>query len=420
MKKWIFPLTFIVLEIIFSILFLSPTTVAILPQFFIWIRDLFYLILTSISKLLHLPTFMEMGEVNYIFANAISLLIINILIFMIYFVVGGIVRKKRQSTQMAIIEDFAPKNEFDPVFFEKRVPVLRLVFIWVPLNLWILYYFLLNSLDMQANFAANSPGLYSVFAQNIDFYNANVAPLIANDDGVKFVVLFAGLVFFGGLYWIIFSFFATLFKSPIAKFKARKARADHEKRISKIQSEEMTIEDENILEHAKFSHNKSIADTIATIDIKEINEKSLADRHNYFDDLAHGIVDLGVQENKLLEVAKPNLEKKPLRVIYPSLDKTNDNKVEKEDVKVEEEKVEPVSNDNKIILNEKLDVLDTNEQPVLQSFEKEINQGEKVDIIKPLNPTNLRKPVKVIPVTPKQRPLKDLVGEEISGETKND
>ena len=413
MKKWIFPLVFIILELILAILFLTPNIVSVLPQFFLWIRDLFNIILTAISRLLRLPTFVENGETNYIIANTISLFILNFIIFTIYFATVALVDRKRKKDVKPKSEEITPKSEFDPVFFEKRIPILRLAFIWVPLNLWLLYYFLLNSKDMQSNFASNASGLYAIFENNIDFYNANAVPLIEQDDGIKFVILLIGFVVVGGLYWIIFSFFATVFKKPIANAKAKRALKAHEKRVSALQNEETIVENIDILEHAKFKHNKSIVDTIATIDIKEINEKEKKDHQNYFDDLAQGIVDLGVEEKETYEVAKPNTERKPLRVIYPSIDNTSDH-IESDEIKeVTTKKEEEKIKEPEIILDPRFDVLDTKNSPDLESFEKEEND-DKTDenIVKPLNPTKLRKPVKVIPVKPKTVPLKDLVNEE--------
>lgn len=413
MKKFIFPLVFIIFELILAILFLTPKIVSVLPQFFLWIRELFNIVLTTISRLLHLPTFVENGQTNYIIANTISLFILNFLIFIVYFVTFALVENKRKKEVKQENIDLSPKSEFDPVFFERRIPIMRLAFIWVPLNLWLLYYFLLNSKDMQGNFAKNAAGLYAIFEQNINFYNTNAVPLIEQDDGIKFVILLIGLIFVGGLYWIIFSFFAVVFKKPIAKAKANRALKEHEKRVSALQNEETFIENIDILEHAKFTHNKSIVDTIATIDIKEINEKEKAERQNYFDDLAQGIVDLGIEERKTLEVAKPNLERKPLRIVYPSVDGIRDTIVGEEikpEIVVEqvENKEEPT-----IVLDSKFDVLDTQNTPNLEAFEKkEVNEEINEDIVKPLNPTKLRKPVKVIPVKPKTVPLKDLVNED--------
>lgn len=415
MKKWIFPLVFIILELILSILFLTPSIASGLPQFFLWIRDLLNIILTALSRLLHLPTFVENGETNYIIANTISLFILNVIIFAIYFSVFAIMEKKRKKDFKPQNDELTPKSEFDPVFFEKRNPILRLAFIWLPLNLWLLYYFLLNSKDMQENFSVNASNIYAIFEQNIDFYNNNAIPLIEQDDGIKFVILLIGFIVVGGLYWIIFSFFAVVFKKPMAKAKAKRALKAHEKRVGALQNEENIVENIDILEHAKFTHNKSIVDTIATIDIKEINEKEKTSRQNYFDDLAQGIVDLGVEERETFEVAKPNLERKPLRIIYPSIDSTSANivkEVANEEIVTDVKKIKEPD----IILDSKFDVLDTKNSPNLEEFPKEPNnekvKDEKEQIIKPLNPTKLRKPVKVIPVKPRAVPLKDLVSEE--------
>ena len=424
MKKWIFPIVFIIAELIFSILFLTPSIVNSLPQFFLWIRDLINIILTAISKFLHLPTFTENGVTNYIIANTISLFILNFLIFVIYFIVFTILdhKKNKHKATKKPSENLTPKSEFDSVFFEKRVPILRLAFIWLPLNLWLLYFFLLNSADMQANFLKIAPNMYSVFEKNIDFYKQNA--------GVKFVILIVGFVVVGGLYWIICSFFAALLKKPIARSKAKRALKEHERRMSKLQSEETIIENIDILEHAKFTHKKSIADTIATIDIKEINEKDKQSRQNYFDYLSEGIVDLGVQERKSFEVAKPNLEKKPLRIIYPSLEETKNNtkgqiKQEKIYKELDSEKIDENTDSSPIILDSKLDVLNTKNKPNLKAYEtnppEEKEEKIEDEVVKPLNPVKLRKPVKVVPVKPRSIPLKDLVSEDSEGKVeKND
>ena len=421
MKKWIFPLVFIILELIFAILFLTPNIVSSLPQFFLWIRDLFNVILTTISRILHLPTFVENGETNYIIANTVSLFIINFIIFIIYFVAFAIAEKKKKKEIKPKDDELTPKSEFDPIFFEKRVPILRLAFIWIPLNLWLLYFFLLNSRDMQEDFSSNMEGLYAIFERNIAFYNNNAIPLIEQDDGIKFVILLVGFAVVGGLYWIIFSFLAAVFKKPMAKAKAKRALKAHERRVSTLQNEETIVENIDILEHAKFTHNKSIVDTIATIDIKELNEKEKNNRQNYFDDLAQGIVDLGIEEKKIYEVAKPNLEKKPLRIIYPSIDNTNVINETVSNKKIKEEIADTKTEDKEpdIILDSKFDVLDTKTSPNLKEFERE-NTVEIKDekIVKPLNPTKLRKPVKVIPVKPKSVPLKDLVYEDDEQEAK--
>lgn len=411
MKKWIFPLILFVLELIFAILFLTPSIVQALPQFMLWIRDLINVSLTGISKLLHLPTFKVDGVENYVVANGISLFIVNALVIIIYFIVYYFVHKKHlKRKKSSANETILPKSEFDPVLFEKRVPIFRLVFMWVPLNLWLVYFFLLNSKEMQGNLQTKMPKLYALFAQNFEFYQANVMPLLEKEDAIKFAILVVGLFVCGFLYWMIFSIFALFLKKPMAKAKAKRALREHERRLNACQAEEVFIENSDILEHAKFLHSKSIVETIATIDIKQINEDN-KNKQNYFDDLAHGIVDLGVENTKKIhEVPKPITEKKPLRVILSSLDKSYDtNNIEIPEVK--EEKVVKIEEPT-IVFESRFDVL--NEAPTKEkSEEKETVETEKKEGVKPLNPQNLRKPVKVVPVNPKNIPLKELVSEEI-------
>lgn len=416
MKKWIFPLVLFVLNLIFAILFLTPSIVQSLPQFMLWIRDLINITLTGLSKLLHLPTFKIDGIENYVVANSISLFIINTLIVIIYFIVYYFAHKKYlKRHKVSANEAILPKSEFDPVLFEKRVPIFRLVFMWVPLNLWLLYFFLLNSKEMQQNFQAKMPKMYALFAQNFEFYQTNMLPLIEKDDAIKFTILFVGLFVCGFIYWMIFSIFALFLKKPIAKAKAKRALREHERRLNACQAEEVFIENSDILEHAKFLHSKSIVETIATIDIKQINEDN-KNKQNYFDDLAHGIVDLGVENaKKIHEVPKPITEKKPLRVILSSLDKSYDtNHVEIAEVKeIKEEVPEKKAEEPSIVFEDRFDVL--NEAPYqVKEEKKEIEKEnlEKKEEIKPLNPTKLRKPVKVVPVNPKNIPLKDLISEE--------
>jgi len=411
MKKWIFPLVLFVLNLVFAILFLTPSIVQVLPQFMLWIRDIISISLTGLSKLLHLPTFIVDGTENYVVANGISLFIINALIIIVYFIIYYFVHKKHLKRQKSPAnEAILPKSEFDPVLFEKRVPIFRLVFMWVPLNLWLLYFFLLNSKEMQQSFQEKMPKMYALFAQNFEFYQANMLPLLEKDDAIRFAILFIGLFVCGFIYWMIFSIFALFFKKPIAKAKAKRALREHEKRLNACQSEEVFIENSDILEHAKFLHSKSVVETIATIDIKQINEDN-KNKQNYFDDLAHGIVDLGVENaKKIHEVPKPITEKKPLRVILSSLDKSYDiNKVEIAEVKEEapKKKVEEPT----IIFENRFDVL--NEAPYQEKEEKKENvEIEKKEEVKPLNPKGLRKPVKVVPVSPKNIPLKEFISEE--------
>ena len=85
MKKWIFPLVLIILDLIFAILFMTPSIVKVLPQFLLWIRDLTIIVLSAVSKLLHLPTFVDDGQINNVIANSISFFIITFLIFIIYY-----------------------------------------------------------------------------------------------------------------------------------------------------------------------------------------------------------------------------------------------------------------------------------------------------------------------------------------------
>ncbi len=413
MKKWIFPLVLFILNLIFAILFLTPSIVEVLPQFMLWIRDIINISLTGISKLLHLPTFKVDGTENYVVANGISLFIVNALIIIVYFIVYYFVHKRHLKRQkVPASEAILPKSEFDPVLFEKRVPIFRLVFMWVPLNLWLLYFFLLNSKEMQQSFQEKMPNMYALFAQNFEFYQANMLPLIEKDDAIKFTILFVGLFVCGFIYWMIFSIFAVFFKKPMAKAKAKRALREHERRLNACQAEEVFIENSDILEHAKFLHSKSVVETIATIDIKQINEDN-KNKQNYFDDLAHGIVDLGVENaKKIHEVPKPITEKKPLRVILSSLDKSYDvDKVEITEVK--EEQPKPIIEEPTIVFENRFDVL--NETPYQEKDKKKENEEkkvEKIEEIKPLNPKSLRKPVKVVPVNPKNIPLKDLISEE--------
>lgn len=440
MKKWIFPLVLIIVDLIFAILFMTPSIVKVLPQFLLWIRDLTQIILTAVSNLLRLPIFVEDGTVNNIIANTISFFIITFLIILIYFIIYFIVAKTRKSPKTVEKDEISlPKSEFDPILFEKRVPIFRLVFMWVPLNLWILYFFLLNSYDLQEGFKENAPNLYSIFEQNISFYNHNARPLFEKDDAVKFAILIIGLVSVAFLYWMIFSMFAILLKKPIAKGKAKRALRDHERRVNAIQGEETFVETSDILEHARFVHSKSIVETIATIDIKQINEEN-KNKQNYFDDLAHGIVDLGVEEkHQLHEVAKPITEKKPLRVILSSLDKTqvlNEN-IQLSNTEVTHQKEITSSNDTKkLTFDDKFDVLNQNDKLETSSAVEEnnsdlanepmegIKESSNEKVVKPLMPTNLRKPVKVSPVKPKNIPLKDLVDEksviDLESSDKND
>ena len=264
MKKWIFPLVLIILDLIFAILFMTPSIVKVLPQFLLWIRDLTIIVLSAVSKLLHLPTFVDDGQLNNVIANSISFFIITFLIIIIYFVIYFIVLKTRKTKVKSVEKEeiILPKSEFDPILFEKRVPIFRLVFMWIPLNLWILYFFLLNSYDLQEGFKKKAPGLYAVFEQNISFYNHNARPLFEKDDAIKFAILIIGLVSVAFLYWMIFSMIAIILKKPIAKAKAKRALRDHERRVNAIQGEETFVETSDILSHAKFVHSKSIVETI--------------------------------------------------------------------------------------------------------------------------------------------------------------
>ena len=72
MKKWIFPLVLIIVDLIFAILFMTPSIVKVLPQFLLWIRDLTIIVLSGVSKLLRLPTFVDDGQINNVIANSIS------------------------------------------------------------------------------------------------------------------------------------------------------------------------------------------------------------------------------------------------------------------------------------------------------------------------------------------------------------
>lgn len=412
MKKWIFPLILFILNLVFIILFITPSIVEVLPQFLLWIRELLVIILTGISNLLHLPTFPNGNETNYVVANCISLFILNALILIIYFVVYFIVKKRRpRKTKLSKAIDL-PKSEFDPILFEKRVPIFRLVFMWIPLNLYFLYFFLLNTVDLQEKFKESMPRLYAIFAQNIEFYNQNALPLVAKDDAVKFAILVIGLVVVAFVYWMIFSIFAVFFKKPIARAKAKHALREHEKRVNACQQEEVFVENIDILEHAKFVHSKSIVETIAAIDIKQINDEN-KDKQNYFDDLAHGIIDLGVENSqKLHEVLKPITEKKPLRIILSSVDKTNEYKVvddKKESIEEEQKEVVPKK---QIIFDAKFDVLNENKEEKVNEEPKIETPTNQDNIVKPLEPSTFRKPVKVTPVNPKNIPLKDLVNQE--------
>ena len=277
-----------------------------------------------------------------------------------------------------------------------------------------------------------APNLYAIFEQNISFYNHNARPLFEKDDAIKFAILIIGLVSVAFLYWMIFSMIAIILKKPIAKAKAKRALRDHERRVNAIQGEETFVETSDILSHAKFVHSKSIVETIATIDIKQINENN-KNKQNYFDDLAHGIVDLGVEErHQLHEVAKPITEKKPLRVILSSLDKTM-SLDENDGIEMkQEDKNKEIANENdtkKIAFDDKFDVLKQNEEAkedVLNNSEEKVenNEESKEIVVKPLTPNKLRKPVKVSPVTPKHIPLKDLVDDnaviDLESSDKND
>ena len=97
MKKWIFPLVLIILDLIFAILFMTPSIVKVLPQFLLWIRDLTIIVLSAVSKLLHLPTFVDDGQLNNVIANSISFFIITFLIIIIYVVIYFIVLKTRKT-----------------------------------------------------------------------------------------------------------------------------------------------------------------------------------------------------------------------------------------------------------------------------------------------------------------------------------
>ena len=280
-------------------------------------------------------------------------------------------------------------------------------------------------------FKKNAPNLYAIFEQNILFYNHNARPLFEKDDAIKFAILIIGLVAVAFLYWMIFSMIAIILKKPIAKAKAKRALRDHECRVNSIQGEETFVETSDILSHAKFVHSKSIVETIATIDIKQINEDN-KNKQNYFDDLAHGIVDLGVEErHQLHEVAKPITEKKPLRVILSSLDKTASlNEHDGIEMK-QNDKNKEITNESDtktIAFDDKFDVLKQNEEVKedVNNIEEKIENNEELKeiVVKPLTPNKLRKPVKVSPVAPKHIPLKDLVDDsevvDLESSDKND
>lgn len=428
MKKWIFPLVLIFVELFFSILYLTPSVNSALPNFLRDILAWFDHLLTLITKLIHLPVLDDSGKINSIISNMIVLILLDIIAISIYFIIYGVKRRKKSSLDRLANQDSLPKSEFDPILFEKRLPTLRLAFIFIPLNLWILYFILLNSLDLQAQFKKNMPGFYKLFKSNIAFYTKNALPLSTDDVLFKLTIFVFGLLAVGFIYWMIFSIFASIYKKPLAKMRSKKALREHEKRINLCQKEEIIVENLEILEHAKFNHSKSIIETIADITPKKTigieNNKS-----DYFENLAHGITDLGIVEKEIKQIETPRLERKMIRVMYP-LDSPYDNQVIiDQSISNKETQVIPETSDNvakqeshkteKISLSHKLDVLsihrDKNDEKVSKDIApvtpidiKKSSSGEpQRKIVKPLKPENLRTPVNVTPVEPIKKHLKD-------------
>ncbi len=433
MKKWIFPIVMIFIELTCAILFLSPNSVDILPSFihsfFSWIDGLFL----SLAKLIKLPVLDEAGATNGIISNIVILLLINIIVFSIYFIVLAIKKRaKNRQNKEEIEKSPLPKSEFDPILFERKMPIIRLAFIWLPLNLWILEFIVLNSKDTQEKLKATSPFIFSLFKGSISFYDRAIIPQYNDDLAYRLIVFVLGMIASTFIYWAICSIFAAMLKKPIAKMKADKALRDHEKRLEQCQKEELIVENLEILEHAKFKHNKSIVETIAKVTPKKELGYNRS-KSEYFDAISHGITDLGVVEREIKHIETPRLERKPIKIVYPieNLDVEptiiNQASSEKhlviENEPAREELVESSQNE-KVALSPKLDVFAKKDlKSDNQNFEKtaktielvkpvDKEKAKELKLAKPLKPNKLRPSVNVTPVDPVKKSLTENISSE--------
>lgn len=416
MKKWIFPFVFLIFEFTCILLYLTPSIFASLPHWIQATLQAFDAVLNWFTGWMALPTIsMGQGE-NAILSNLFVLFLLNVILFSFYFLIVYLHSRQKKKAKEKKEEPVVPKNEFDPMLFEKKTPTLRLAFLWVPVNLWIVYYLFLNSIDLQENLKNSASWLYFLFQDNFAFYQNNALPLMETDITFRILIFLAGVLTSLFIYWMIFSFFAILFRKPMASFRARRALKAHEKRVARCQSEEVVVENLEILEHAKFRHSRAIVETIADIDHSKSIEKK-HDGSDYFEHLSHGIADLGVAKPVKPDV--PVTIRKPIRVIYP----TEEESIVKNKVVVSEE-IETSS----IQLNPELDALvlpsnvkeETKEEEVKEEVipveevieEKEEESSTETGPILPVSPYRGKRPVKpkklrpavhVTPVTPRMK-----------------
>lgn len=402
MKKWVFPICLLIVETIFIVLMYSSifaTLPSFIQSFLGWIESCF----TFLSKTFGLPSSVLNGESNYVFSNFIILFILDGILIGINFLIFVI--KKRNTKNKDVEEDKiieGPKSEFDPILFEKKTPTLRLAFIWVPINYWIIYYIVINSPDLQNSMRNGNKIIYSLFNFGISFYNDYVITLVNKNFFIDMIVFLTGLLFVVFIYWIIFSILSIAFRKPFSKFKAKRALKDHERRVSACKKEEIVIENMDIIEHAKFKHEKSIVETIADID--KSKDPSIVDKSYYFSDVVHGITDLGIIDGEVKQIEKPRIERKPIQLVF-----TKDYLEQKENKSVydvsknptPEVSIDDCDNKDKIDIDPKFDPLKKIDEVDLTETEdkrkKLVNSSKKV---KPLTPVNLREPVSVTPVKP--------------------
>lgn len=408
MKKWIVPLIVVILETILCVMLLSPIVFNSMPGFIQSILKGIESVFTTISKGLRLPASIFEGESNYVISNFIVLFIVDLIIFFVNFLIfftKSLKKKKQKLDEDEIVE--SPKSEFDPILFEKRFPTKRLAFIWIPVNLWILYFLLLNSKDLQESFLSSNKFIYSVFHGPIELYNKNFDGLSNNDLAIKIIIFVIGFLGFIFVYWMILSILAVIFRKPFAKHRSKKALKDHERRASACKNEEVIIENLEILEHAKFKHDKSIVETIADID--KSKNPAIITKSDYFDDVIHGITDLGIVNQELKVIEKPKVERKPIRIMYASDMRNVDDVIENVNEGKNVSEVAEEKSNNQIIIDKRFDVLEKNDKTDNEQEEIKENNEDNTQkhLVRPIKPKKLRDPVSVSPVSPIRKDLKE-------------
>ena len=343
MKRKIFALVILLLEIAFGVIF--------------YIKDIWNVILEKVPFLGAFGTFAQniireiktwinsnfFKHIPSMIQSIIIVIVLNIIFFALYFLIFGIInkvirsikKKKIGSQNASRIWNLSDEElaKFDYKLFIKKFPLRRIISLIIPLG--VMFIFILIRFDKYIckSYDDFNVGYFSVFSEyrpylgqfgeslerlfkGYIFINNSIVQTI-NVTWVEFIEIGFVTILLCFIWYGFFSLFAIPFRKSHAKYLAKQAKNKYiikmeniEYRAIKKAEKEKRLSEKNkqLFNEVSFNENEvnveSIVESTVIVNNDDV-DMGLVGQQDYIDDISTGVTDLGIVEEDTSELQEP-------------------------------------------------------------------------------------------------------------------